>query len=305
MPIKNRLQKNYKHKKKWANKSQISAYRLYEKDIPEYPFIIDVYGDNVVLYKRTNDIDSDKAQNFKDTTDALVDILNIEESNIFVKQRIKQKGKNQYDNLSKSSKKITVNENGLNFNINLTDYLDVGLFLDHRPLRKKVGELSAGKYVLNLFCYTGSFSVYAAENDAAHVTSVDLSKTYINWTKENFKSNNLNIDDYEFIEKDCIEFLKETKTKYDIIVLDPPTFSNSKKFQGTLDIERDQFTLIRLTMKSLSKDGVLFFSNNKRGFKLSDEIIKEYEVKDITKWSIPNDFRDEKIHVCFEIRHKQ
>ena len=190
----------------------------------------------------------------------------------------------------------------------LDTYLDTGLFLDHRPTRQKVGEMAAGKRFLNLFAYTGSFSVYAATGGAVSSETVDLSNTYLNWAQRNFTLNQINNTEHQLIRADVFQYLQEAvanQKRFDLIVMDPPSFSNSKKMLDVLDVQRDHVKLIDAAMNLLSIDGTLFFSNNLRGFELSSTIEQLYQILDVTKRSIPEDFRNHKIHQCWEICHKK
>jgi 23S rRNA (cytosine1962-C5)-methyltransferase len=301
--IYNRLIKNRKKLRKWLDKNHIKAYRLYDKDMPEFPYIVDVYNQQAVLYEKgTKDVSENTRQkSLNQMIEAICDVLNIEEKNIIFKVREVKKQTNQYEKESTENNRIIVNEGKLSFYVNLHDYLDTGLFLDHRPLRQALVDLAHGKRCLNLFAYTGSLSV-AMGIKASKVTTVDMSKTYINWAIDNFRLNDIQFSKHEFVAKNVFTFLKMTEEKYDLIVCDPPSFSNSKRMDGTFDVGRDHRGLIDLCMSSLKPDGVLYFSNNLRKFKLDEDVLKSYQVIDKTHWSIPQDFRDHKIHSLFEIR---
>lgn len=307
--IQNRLLKNQKKLKKWLLQNGIEAYRLYDKDIPQYPYIVDIYKDSAIVYekgKRLEDTEENQKkvqQHRSDIVDALREGLGFASENIHLKKRERKKGKAQYETVDSEKALDTVHENGCRFKVNLSDYLDSGLFLDHRPLRKTIKELAAGKDFLNLFCYTGAFSVAAAKG-GGRVTSVDMSKTYLNWAKDNFRLNNLTIGAHEFVQSDTFEFLKMNDAKYDLIFCDPPSFSNSKRMEGSFDVQRDHGGLIRLCMSRLKDGGSLYFSNNFRKFKLDQEILDNFAVKDITPKTIPMDFSDSKIHHCFLISAK-
>lgn len=317
--IKNRLSKNLKKLSKWLTSEKIYAYRLYDRDIPEYPYIIDIYYDvkaaqqnptespyAVIWEKGKNPelVGSDKTRRHQqDIFEALEDILNIPAKKVFLKERKVQKGKQQYAPSTKRQQTIVTKENGCDFLINLSDYLDTGLFLDHRPLRSFLLKKSMKQEkFLNLFCYTGAFSVIAVKA-GAQVTSVDLSNTYLDWSKTNFALNNLDSGRHKFIKSDVFNFAKEDDIKYDTIVCDPPSFSNSKSVQGSFDVQRDHLGLIRLCMGRLKNDGSLYFSTNRRKFLLENEVSQNYKVKNITLKTIPRDFRDQKIHQCYEIKH--
>lgn len=305
--ITNRLEKNFKKLKPWAQRNKIEAYRLYDRDIPEFPFIVDIYKDYFLVYdKSVESIDKDK--NHLDLLlIALKELFSVDDKHLILKRRERQKGLAQYQKFSNDEDYFVVQESQGRFWINLHDYLDTGLFLDHRPMRYRIYKMSKNKKVLNLFCYTGSVSVFAALGGATQVHSVDLSNTYLDWAKENFELNGLGFSTdskYFFHAADVLDWLKNCNDKFDIIFLDPPTFSNSKKMNSDFEVEKDQLFLVDQCMRLLSATGILFFSNNKRKFKLNPEISSKYNVKDITADSIPMDFHDQKIHQCFEITKK-
>ena len=307
--IANRLKKNYKHLSKWAKRNHIQCYRVYDADLPEFSAAIDVYNDwvHVQEYQAPASIDIRKArQRFKFLTEAVPEALGIDRSHMVVKQRQQQKGQQQYEKQANRGYDFTVEENDLKFIVNLDDYLDTGLFLDHRDVRVMVRDMSKDKDVLNLFAYTGSVSVYAAAGGAKSVTTIDMSNTYLEWARQNFKLNNFTSEQYQFIKSDCIKWLKEQDSRsktYDLIFLDPPTFSNSKSMDSVFDMQRDHAFLIKRCMRSLSLGGVLIFSNNFRKFKLDTDALEDYEIEDITKATMPEDFkRNPKIHNCWLIK---
>mgnify|MGYP000451099103 CR=1 FL=1 len=303
--IKNKILKNLKHKKKWAKRNNFDCYRLYDKEIPQYPYLIDIYKGHVLVYDRRIDkIDSDKTEQYDQMITALCEIFEISEEEIIIKKRIIQTKEQKYEKLDSSRNQFIVSEGNAKSLVNLQDYLDTGLFLDHRPMRLKMSSLAVGKKLLNLFSYTSMVSVHAALAGAETV-NVDMSNTYLSWSKDNFLANELKLSDHKFLRADVFTYLKDYKgEKFDLIFLDPPTFSNSKKMDNTLDIQRDQGELVRGCMNILKEDGLLIFSNNKRGFKLDSALEEEYNIKDISPQSIPEDFKDSKIHVCFEIRKR-
>lgn len=304
--IQNRIEKNYKHRTKWARREGLEAYRIYEKDIPEFPFIVDIYKDFAVIFeKRDEEIDAEKFDHFNFIISAVKNVLNIGEEKIIIKSRFRQKGSTQYEKLEERNEFFPVKEYQAEFLINLYDYLDTGLFLDHRPMRQVVFKESKDKKVLNLFSYTGSVSVMAALGGAKHVTSVDLSQTYMDWAKKNFEQNKISLKDHNFIVQSALEFLEKAQAKFDLIFLDPPTFSNSKKMVDDFEVEKDQEFLVKNCLRLLSDNGVLYFSNNKRKFKLSSALNEYATVIDITEKTIPLDFRDQKIHHCFKITKKK
>lgn len=301
--IKNRLEKNLKKLRPWAERHQIEAYRVYDRDIPEYPFIVDIYKNYYLIHDRRDFIKDKDKDHLPHVIQALKTLFACNDEQIIFKQRQRQEGLNQYEKLGQENRSLIVQESQARFKVNLWDYLDTGLFLDHRPIRQTIYKKSAQKRFLNLFCYTGAVSVFAALGKAT-TTSVDMSQTYIKWAQENFELNALNLTDHQFIQADVIEWLRTQKPAplYDMIFLDPPTFSNSKRMDGTFEVERDQEFLIESCMNLLAPQGVLYFSNNKRKFKLAENLLQKYLIRDITKESIPMDFHDQKIHCCFEIR---
>ena len=304
--IQNRIEKNYKHISKWARKSGIEAYRIYEKDIPEFPFIVDVYKDHAVIFeKRDSEIDADKFDHFNFIISAVKNVLNLPEEKVVIKSRFKQKGTTQYEKLEEKNIIMPVREHQAEFLVNLHDYLDTGLFLDHRPLRQVIFSEAHGKKFLNLFSYTGAFSVMAALGGATHVTSVDMSSTYQEWARKNFEHNKISLKEHNFIVDSALDYLEKAVNKFDLILLDPPTFSNSKKMTDDFEVEKDQLFLIKNCLRLLNSGGTLYFSNNKRKFKLDPEILLMANVQDITARTIPMDFRDQKIHHCFKITAKK
>lgn len=303
----NRLTKVWKHNSKIARKQGVTCFRFYDHDLPEFPFAIDYY--EVVVhaaeYKRRHGMEDEEhdawLQACKET---IAKVLEIDVVQIFMKVRQRKAGRQgQYEKLGEEKVEKIVSENGLKFIINLTDYLDTGLFLDHRITRGMVKTLSQEKRVLNLFCYTGSFSVFAAAGGAKSVTSVDLSKTYINWAKRNMQYNKLyNPDVHEFIEDDVLQVIQQLpKNTFDIIVCDPPTFSNSKSMKADFDVQRDHVLLLKKLLYSCTDDGKIFFSNNYKDFQLDSNAIPALTVKDITKQTVPFDFQGKLHRACFLI----
>jgi 23S rRNA (cytosine1962-C5)-methyltransferase len=302
----NRLTKVYKHRAKIARKQGISCYRLYDLDMPEFPFCIDVYGDYVYVaeYKRNHQLSEEDHKDWLRQSKFIIsEVVNIPLESIHIKERkVIEERQQQYQKLAGAQEEIIVQENGYKFIINLRDYLDTGLFLDHRTTRKMVGEWSEGKSVLNLFAYTGSFSVYAGMNGAAAVETLDLSNTYINWAKRNFEANNLSDEKYRFQVVDVMAWLKEAQScTYDIIVCDPPTFSNSKKMDGILDTQRDHVFMINECLRILRPEGKLIFSTNFTKFKLYTEQLNTTKIKDITKMTTPFDFEGKLERWCYLI----
>lgn len=303
--IENRIAKNYKHRQKWARREGLEAFRLYEKDIPEFPFIVDIYKDIAVIFeKRDEEIDADKFDHFNFIISAVKNVLSIPEEKVVIKSRFRQKGTTQYSKLEEKNEYFSVREYQAQFLVNVHDYLDTGLFLDHRPLRQLVFKSSRDKKVLNLFSYTGSISVMAALGGASKVTSVDMSSTYQDWAKKNFEHNDIDVNKHNFITDSALDWLPKASQRFDLIILDPPTFSNSKRMEEDFEVEKDQLFLIKHCLRLLAPDGLLYFSNNKRKFKLNPEIEALANVQDITPKTIPEDYRDQKIHHCFKISHK-
>ncbi|MCO6503799.1 MAG: class I SAM-dependent methyltransferase [Snodgrassella sp.] len=305
----NRLGKNIQHLRKWAKRQGLEAWRMYDRDVPQYPFAIDIYGEHIHLQEYDTGWLMHKKEHaswLAEVMEAIVFVSGLPMENIHVKRRARQKGKDQYEKTGKNGDDFVVYEYGRAFWVNLDKYLDTGLFLDHRPTRLKISEIVSGKRFLNLFAYTGSFSVYAASGGAVYSETVDLSNTYLDWARRNFALNQIDIDTHQIIRADVFQYLQSAvaeKKSFDLIVMDPPSFSNSKKMQDILDIQRDHIKLINAAMRLLSREGILFFSNNLRSFVLDCSIEQNYQVRDISKRSIPEDFRNAKIHQCWEIRH--
>lgn len=300
----NRLQKNVSHLKKWAARHQISCYRVYDADLPEYAYAIDIYNNYAVLqeYAPPASIPAEKAeQRSLEVIQATPIVLGIPAEHIVIKTRKQQKGTQQYEKLDNKHHAMVVQEGKAHLNVNLYDYLDTGLFLDHRPLRLEFESLPANTRFLNCFSYTASASVHAAIA-GAWTTNVDLSATYLAWAKDNFKLNQLELEKHQFIQMDCVDWLKRTRDKFDVIFLDPPSFSNSKRMTDTLDIQRDHEALIHDAMRLLNPNGRLYFSTNFRQFKLSEAIQEQYSVKNISEQTIDEDFkRNKRIHQCYVI----
>lgn len=305
--FKNRLTKVFRHLHKIAKKQKVSCFRVYDHDLPEFPFIIEKYADYLYVseYKRNHNLPEEAYYKWvQESTRIMSEILEIPIENIFIKLRQRKAGRDgQYKKTANEKNEFIVEENELRFIVNLSDYLDTGLFLDHRTTRKMVMDNSKNKRVLNLFAYTGSFSVYAAAGGASNVTTVDLSNTYINWAKKNMALNHFTEENkYEFITADVLQYLRTLQSQYfDIIVLDPPTFSNSKKTNTVLDIQRDHVSLINSCLNVLTSTGMLYFSNNFTKFKLDEKNIQASVIKDITRQTTPFDFEGKLKRSCFLI----
>ena len=305
----NRLLKNYKHRIKQAKRQNIICWRLYDHDLPEYPICVEIYEDYIYIaeYNRRHAL-SDEAHAIwlADTKTIIANITGISIANMYLRVRKRMDHKEeQYekDEAVPEAKIITVQENGLKFLLNLTDYLDTGLFLDHRITRQMVQVEAKDTEFLNLFSYTSSFSVYAAAAGAKNVTSVDLSKTYLSWSEENFALNKLiNIVAYQFVHADVKQYLKTLPSnKYDLVVMDPPTFSNSKRMKSVLDIQLDHVTLINDVLRAMKTGGILYFSTNYSKFILETDKIHSTQIKDITKATTPFDFEGRLKRWCYKI----
>src|SRR3990172_13414654 len=301
----NRVRKNLKGIGTWAEKNGISCYRLYDADMPEYAVAIDIYDKWVQVqeYEAPKSIDEAKADmRLREVMEVLPHILQIPSNRLFLKIRRRQKGPSQYPKFDDQRRFHQVQEGNCIFLVNFTDYLDTGLFLDHRNTRFMIQEMSKGKSFLNLFGYTGAATVHAAKGGAISTTTVDMSKTYLEWAKKNLALNGFTSPNHEFIQADCLEWLASEKGRYDLIFLDPPTFSNSKRMDEIFDVQRDHVQLLRMTVKFLSRDGVLIFSNNNRKFKMDLASFSGLSCEDITKTTIPKDFeRNPRIHNCWKI----
>lgn len=309
----NRLKKNTKVLGKWLRKQEISCYRLYDADMPEYAIAIDVYQDldgqinlHVQEYAAPDSVDEKSAvERLSEALAVIRDTLSVPAGQIVLKSRMAQKGKDQYSKRDESREFKQVREGPALFWVNLKDYLDTGLFLDHRPMRRWMFDNADGARVLNLFCYTASVTVYAALGGARSSLSLDMSATYLRWAKRNYELNDVDEDRHTLRRVDCTQWLREEGDEhgFDIIFLDPPSFSNSKNMDGVLDIQRDHEELIELSMRKLSANGVLIFSNNLRKFKLASGLKKRYQVEDWNRRSLDKDFeRNPRIHHCWSIR---
>ncbi len=306
----NRLRKLARHLRRWPTKRGITCYRLYERDIPEIPLVVDRYEDalHIAEFERPHDR---TAAEHADWLDFMVrtaaETLDVPRELTFLKHRARQRGAKQYERVDRREALRVVNEGGLKFQVNLSDYLDTGLFLDHRQTRAMVRDLAEGKNFLNLFAYTGAFTVYAAAGGASKTTSVDLSATYQDWTTENLKLNGLSGPQHRFMRSDAGEFLASLAegVQYDLAVVDPPTFSNSKSLEHDWDIQRDHAALLQQVIAHLSPEGLIFFSTNSRRFKLDEAALAGVTIREISKQTVPEDFRNQRIHRCWRIAKKQ
>lgn len=306
--FRNRLIKVYRHLGKQAKRLNISCWRVYDHDLPEFPFCIEFYGDKLYVaeYKRRHGMSGEEHDSWMEQCIELIsEILSVAKPAIFLKLRQRKPGRlGQYQKLDIAQHEMIVEETQLKFYVNLTDYLDTGLFSDHRVTRELVKEKAAGKKTLNLFAYTGSFSVYAAAGGASEVVTVDLSNTYLKWAERNMELNNFtDKDKYKFIAADVKQYLKTLPANYfDIVVMDPPTFSNSKKMgDDFLDIQRDHVVLINDCLNAMNTGGILYFSTNFRKFELDADKINAAVIKDITKVTTPFDFEGKLGRFCYEV----
>jgi 23S rRNA (guanine2445-N2)-methyltransferase / 23S rRNA (guanine2069-N7)-methyltransferase len=306
--VKNRIDKNFRHLHKRANREGIECWRVYDADLPEYAAAIDIYADclHIQEYQAPSSVDENLARTrLRELTRAAGEVLEIPRERVAVKTRARGKGGEKYGRLDERHEFLQVQEGGLTFEVNLWDYLDTGLFLDHRPLRARVRSLAKSKRFLNLFCYTASVSVYAAAGGATETTSVDLSATYLEWASRNLALNQfMDEQQHKLVREDSMTFLKSRSAMYDLIFVDPPTFSNSKRAED-FDIQRDHVALLDLCGERLLPGGRILFSNNFRRFKLDESALGRFAIKDITRETIPFDFeRNPRIHQAWELRHR-
>jgi 23S rRNA (cytosine1962-C5)-methyltransferase len=303
----NRLKKNHKKLISWSKQAQVEAFRLYDKDIPSYPYQIDHYGEeHLIVYdkgKRLHDAQDEQiADTHKEETLSALKELFPKATVFFKERKVIKERQEQYQRKSYIPKRFQVREGKLLFWVDLENYLDTGLFLDHRPLRTLLTKQSQGKRVLNLFAYTGSLSVAAAVGGGV-CTTIDMSNTYLDWALENFKLNQLDGSQHQFIKADILQWLaEETSEQFDTIILDPPTFSNSKSMEQSLDTQRDHSFIIKACMKRLSSGGVLYFSTNYHHFKLDPSLEDQYRISDISKKMLPKDFSAKTKRFCYSIQ---
>ncbi|MGR5175185.1 bifunctional 23S rRNA (guanine(2069)-N(7))-methyltransferase RlmK/23S rRNA (guanine(2445)-N(2))-methyltransferase RlmL [Vibrio parahaemolyticus] len=306
----NRLKKNIGKIGKWAKKEGLDCYRIYDADLPEYNVAVDIYQDHLVIqeYAAPKSIPEETAKRrLTDIIRACIKVTGVDTNNVVLKVREKKKGSAQYNKLATKSSKMVVNEYGAQLIVNLHDYLDTGLFLDHKITRRKLGQMAQGQDFLNLFAYTGSATVHAALGGAKSTTTVDMSNTYLEWAKENMKLNGQVGRQHQYIQADCLQWLAKANGSYDLIFIDPPTFSNSKRMEQSFDVQRDHVTLMRDLKRLLASEGTIVFSNNKRHFKMDMEALSELglEARNISDKTLPLDFsRNKHIHNCWLITHK-
>lgn len=310
-PFANRLRKNLKHWRKWARRRNISCFRVYDRDLPEFPLAIDVYHDQahvqtyVTRWEASEDDEAIWEQGVRTT---VADSFALAPETLAFKTRQRQRGAAQYEKTGLTGSDFIVQEAGLSFWVNLHTYLDTGLFLDHRETRALARNLAQGRRVLNLFAYTGSFTVYAAAGGARESLTVDLSNTYQDWARRNFTLNGLDPRSHRLLRADVLSWLAEaskTQSQYDLIILDPPSFSNSKKMLRSFDIQRDHAIIINQCLQLLGRTGILIFATNRRGFRLSTTDIRTDQITELTASTVPDDFRRSKPHRCWQIGPSQ
>lgn len=305
----NRLQKVDRHISKWARRQGVTCYRIYDNDLTNFPLVIDRYEQavHVAEYQRHHSLDEFQHQAWLEAClDIIAKILEVPRFLVFFKERKRQKGQQQYEKVDTEKQQRLVQENGLNFLVNLSDYLDTGLFLDHRNTRQMVREQAEGQHFLNLFAYTGSFTVYAAAGGALTTTTVDLSNTYLDWAKANLVVNGFADQigkKHYLIKADVKQYLDSLRPgQFDLVVIDPPTFSNSKMMREELDTQRDHVALLNQVIYATRPGGTIYFSTNYRSFKLDEANIKGVEIEEISQRTIPQDFKNKKIHRCFRMK---
>jgi 23S rRNA (cytosine1962-C5)-methyltransferase len=305
--FRNRLTKVFRHMSKLARRQEVSCYRIYDHDLPEFPLCIEMYEDwlYVAEYRRNHHMEEAEHDEWLNACKSIIEeITGIPASRIVLRTRQRKSNRqDQYQKLDDEKEYMLVREQGLKFSINLTDYLDTGLFLDHRMTRAMVRSDAQGKKILNLFCYTGSFSVYAAAGGAAEVVSVDLSKTYLKWATENMELNGFyDPARHTYLHEDVKQYLPKLPSAYfDLVIMDPPTFSNSKRMEDFLDIQQDHPVLIRQTLSAMKPGGTIYFSTNFSRFQLQIESLTDCNVKDITRATTPFDFQGKLQRFCFLI----
>ncbi len=308
--LKNRIRKNYRYIRKWAKRTFTDCFRVYDRDIKKYPVVIDFYSGRFCVQYFSSDRNNDEAspELQEEINKILHDLFQVEPKLIFWRSRIKRKKKEQYEKKDSQNSFFVVTEYKVKFLVNLQDYLDTGLFLDHRETRQIVASVAKGKRLLNLFAYTSSFSVHAAIAGAICTKSVDLSNSYTRWSRKNFDLNSISEKNNQIVRADCLTFLVEEverSVKYDVIVIDPPTISRSKKMEEMFDIQKDYIFLVKTALKLLSSDkGIIFFSTNSRKFLFDTTLFPECNIQEISSKTVPADFHQKKIHRCWKIKRE-
>lgn len=305
----NRLRKNLRHLGKWARRAGIEAYRLYDADVPGYAAAVDIYGDHahVQEYAAPESVDAETVLRRRhEFARALDEALELPAGHVSFKVRRRQRGASQYQASGRRGPELEIREGACVFLVDLESYLDTGLFLDHRSTRLQLAERAAGKRFLNLFCYTATATVHAASGGASSSTSIDLSRTYLDWAERNFARNELDPERHRLISADVLAWLDEPpEESFDLIFVDPPTFSNSKRMTANFDVLRDHPWLLERAAERLAEGGEIVFSNNHRRFKMDHAALPNLEIRDVTRSTIPKDFeRNPKIHNCWRIRRR-
>lgn len=309
--FKNCIRNHYKHLRKWAKRTQTDCFRLYDRQIHHFPLAIDYYDHRYCIhyFLQKEDGEEPPKEIVAAVEEALRTLLGAEPSQIFWRTRFKRQRTQQYEKKDQKGDFFPVLEHGVKFYVNLMDYLDTGLFLDHRETRQLAASLSRNKKVLNLFAYTCSFSVHAAIHGALSTKSVDMSNTYLAWGKENFLLNDLSLDHHQFVRADCLKFLEQEVARneqYDLVIIDPPTLSRSKKMERFFDIQQDHPWLIKQALQLLRPEGTILFSTNSRRFTFDEAFLKEnVEIKEISSKTLPIDFQDPHIHRCWLMTKRQ
>ena len=301
--LKNRIRKNYRHLRKWAKGAMTNCFRIYDSEIKEFPLTIDYYAGrfSVDYFSSHRDEEILPEKYSVKVVEALTSLCNASEDQIYWRIRSRRKKTEQYEKSDDTQDFFIVLEHNVRFKVNLVDYLDTGLFLDHRKTRQMAAQSAIGKKLLNLFASTCSFSVHAAVAGAKYTKSVDMSNTYTAWGRDNFRLNQIDDKNHPIIRSDCLKFLETEREKYDVSVIDPPTLSRSKKMDSMFDIQKDHIYLITKALELLSPGGVIYFSTNSRKFTLDPSLRKLCVPYEITGQTIPIDFHDKKIHQCWRI----
>jgi len=312
----NRLRKNLRHVRKWAKRAQVTCYRVYDRDIPEVPLSVDWYDGRACVAARLRPEERD-ASDFEAWSEALrltvARTLEVPPEQVYARERQRQRGAAQYQPQAREAQRFEVVEGGRRLWVNLSDYLDTGLFLDHRPLRARVGAEAQGRRVLNLFCYTGAFTVHAIGGGATHTTSVDLSATYLQWARENLALNGMGGPTHRLVREDVMRWLDDPavlRERFDLVIADPPTFSNSKRMTDIFDVQRDHEALLWRLARVVSPGGVVYFSTNARRFRpggplAAGAVDAHWTVAEITEATIPEDFRDRRIHRAWRLERRR
>lgn len=305
-PFGNAIRNNYKHLRKWAKRTVTNAFRIYDREVPHFPLAIDFYDGRYCIqyYSPKREMLDPPEDLKKEVARVLLQLLGPKEAEIYWRTRAKNKHTRQYEKIREDKEFFVVLEYGVKFKVNLTDYLDTGLFLDHRETRRLVASLSKDKRVLNLFAYTCSFSIHAAIAGARSTKSVDMSNTYTAWGRDNFLLNDLPLDHHSIVRADCLKFLDQERlssSQYDVIIIDPPTISRSTKMEQMFDIHEDYAPLIKKALRLLSKRGVIFFSTNSRKFQLDEVLFPDCDVREISHRTQSIDYSKGLAHRCWQI----